>query len=211
MRGRFIVIEGSEGAGKSTQIERLRQRLAQAGIPVRTTREPGGTALGEALRALLLQATTEPMAVDAELLLIFAARAEHLAKVIRPALARGEWVLCDRFTDATYAYQGAGRSIDVDRIAELERWVQGDLRPDRVLVLDLPVIRGLARAGRRGEADRFEQEDVAFFERVRRAYLQRAERDPDRYRVIDASRSPEAVCDALLNALRDLGGVDAHG
>lgn len=211
MSGRFIVIEGSEGAGKSTQVDLLKQRLEQLGIPVRASREPGGTALGEALRALLLQADAEPMAVDAELLLIFAARAEHLAKVIRPALARGEWVLCDRFTDATYAYQGAGRGIDAARIAHLERWVQGDLCPDRVLVLDLPVVRGLARAGKRGAADRFEQEDLAFFERVRHAYLQRAERDPIRYRVIDASRSPEVVCDALLAQLRELDEWNAHG
>ena len=210
MRGRFIAIEGSEGAGKSTQIGLLRRHLEQAGIPVLATREPGGTELGEALRGLLLEPRPEPMAVDSELLLIFAARAEHLAKVIRPALERGVWVLCDRFTDSTYAYQGGGRGIADSRIAELEQWVQGDLRPDRVLVLDLPAVAdGLARAGKRGEIDRFEQEDLAFFERIRRGYLQRATRNPGRYRVIDASRSPGVVCAELLACLDDLG--DLHG
>jgi dTMP kinase len=206
MPGRFIVVEGSEGAGKSTQIGLLRQGLEQAGIPVLTTREPGGTELGEALRGLLLEPRPEPMAVDSELLLVFAARAEHLAKVIRPALERGVWVLCDRFTDSTYAYQGGGRGIAESRIAELEQWVQGDLRPDRVLVLDLPAVTmGLARAGKRSEADRFEQEDMAFFERVRHSYLHRAARDPDRYRVIDASRPPNVVYADLLACLHALG------
>ncbi len=204
MQGRFITLEGSEGAGKSTQIAYLAQQLRAVGVPVTMTREPGGTTLGEAIRRLLLEDTGEPMAVDSELLLIFAARAEHLARVIRPALARGDWVLCDRFTDATYAYQGGGRGVPEQRIAVLERWVQDGLQPDLTLVLDLPdVALGLRRAGRRGEpVDRFEREELAFFERVRRAYLNRAAEQPDRYRIIDAGRPMDRV-QAELDRLLD--------
>ena len=158
------------------------------------TREPGGTPLGEQVRALLLDPRFDGMSADAELLLMFAARAEHLAQVIRPALAEGKWILCDRFTDATYAYQGGGRGLSAERIAVLEEWVQGTLRPDMTLLLDAPVAVGMARAGRReGGADRFEREHAAFFDRVRQSYLDMAERFPERYRIIDAAQDLPAV------------------
>ena len=187
MRGRFITLEGSEGSGKSTNLNYIHQRLQQAGIEVVLTREPGGTPLGESIRELLLDHRQQAMASDTELLLMFAARAQHLNELIIPALNCGKWVLCDRFTDATYAYQGAGRGIANERIALLEQWVQGDLRPDLTFFLDLPVAQGLARAGARAELDRFEREEIDFFERVRQGYLSRAEAQPLRYRVVDAS------------------------
>ncbi|MBZ4193345.1 MAG: dTMP kinase [Candidatus Contendobacter sp.] len=193
MTGRFITIEGSEGAGKTTQLAFMREFLEQSGCPVTLTREPGGTGLGEELRALLLGHRADGMALTTETLLMFAARAEHLERVIRPALAAGQWVLCDRFTDATYAYQGGGRGLPMAQIAVLENWVQGDLRPDLTLLLDLPVTVGLARAGKRGAADRFERETVDFFERVRMTYLDLARQVPERYRIIDAARSVERV------------------
>ncbi len=185
--GRFITVEGSEGVGKSSNLDFIEALLREAGKAVVRTREPGGTELGETLRGILLDARQKAICDDAELLLMFAARAQHLAEVIRPALAAGKWVLCDRFTDATYAYQGGGRGIPFARIAVLEQWVQGDLRPDLTLLLDMPVEAGLARAGARSEPDRFEQEQTAFFERVRRAYLERARQAPERFRIIDAS------------------------
>lgn len=188
MTGRFITLEGPEGAGKTTQLALIKAYLEAAGRAVVTTREPGGTVLGEQLRELLLGPRPEPMTADSELLLLFAARAEHLARVIHPALARGAWVLCDRFTDATYAYQGAGRGIPSGRIGQLETWVQGRLRPDLTLLFDLPVTQGLARAARRSPRDRFEREDLAFFERVRAGYRARAAQQPDRHRLLDASR-----------------------
>lgn len=187
MRGRFITLEGSEGSGKSTNLDYIHQRLLQSGIDVVFTREPGGTPLGETIRELLLDHRQQAMCSDTELLLMFAARAQHLEEKIIPALEAGKWVLCDRFTDATYAYQGAGRGIAVERIAQLEQWVQGELRPDLTIFLDLPVAQGLARAGERAELDRFEREKIDFFERVRQGYLQRAESSPQRYRIIDAS------------------------
>lgn len=209
-KGRFVTLEGIEGAGKSGALEHLRALLAAAGVEAVATREPGGTALGEALRALLL-GHREGMDADTELLLMFAARAEHLAQVIRPALAAGRWVLCDRFTDSTYAYQGGGRGIPAARIAVLEEWVQGPLRPDLTLLLDVPPELGLARArGREGGAegaaarDRFEREDLAFFARVREAYLARARAEPARFRVIDAARPWEEVRAALEAALAPL-------
>lgn len=170
------------------------------------TREPGGTTLGEGIRALLLEPGNRDMAPDCELLLVFAARAQHLAQVIRPALARGSWVVCDRFTDATYAYQGGGRAIASERIAILEDWVQGHLRPDLTLVLDLPVRLGLERARRRAAEDRFELEAEPFFERVRAAYLARARQHPARYRVIDARPPPAEVNARLVQALAELPG-----
>lgn len=163
MSGLFITLEGPEGAGKSTNRDYLAMCLRAAGIEVLLTREPGGTPLAERIRELLLAPSDEPMAADTELLLVFAARAQHLAKVIRPALARGCVVLCDRFTDATYAYQGGGRGLSQQRIAELERFVQGDLRPDLTLLFDLPVEQGLARAAARGRLDRFEQEQRSLY------------------------------------------------
>lgn len=200
MSGLFITLEGPEGAGKSTNREYLAELLIQAGIEVVLTREPGGTPLAERIRELLLAPDSEVMAVDTELLLMFAARAQHLAGVIRPALARGAVVLCDRFTDATYAYQGGGRGLAHERIAILEQFVQGDLRPDLTLVFDLPVEVGLARAAARGKLDRFEQEQQSFFEAVRQTYLARAAQAPERYRVLDAAQ-PLSQVQADLAAL----------
>jgi dTMP kinase len=200
MRGRFITLEGSEGSGKSTNLAFIHQYLQQSGIDVVLTREPGGTPLGETIRELLLDHRNNEMAGDTELLLMFAARAQHLHELILPALEAGRWVLCDRFTDATYAYQGAGRGIAESRIALLEEWVQGELRPDLTLFLDLPVAQGLARAGERSAPDRFEREQLDFFERVRQGYLEQAARLPQRYRIVDASQPLEAV----QSSLRDL-------
>lgn len=200
MSGLFITLEGPEGAGKSTNREYLAELLVQAGIEVVLTREPGGTPLAERIRELLLAPDSEIMAVDTELLLMFAARAQHLAGVIRPALARGAVVLCDRFTDATYAYQGGGRGLAYERIAILEQFVQGDLRPDLTLVFDLPVEVGLARAAARGKLDRFEQEQQWFFEAVRQTYLARAAQAPERYRILDAAQ-PLSQVQADLAAL----------
>lgn len=197
MSGLFITLEGPEGAGKSTNRDYLAMCLRAAGIEVLLTREPGGTPLAERIRELLLAPSDEAMAADTELLLVFAARAQHLAQVIRPALARGGVVLCDRFTDATYAYQGGGRGLSQQRIAELERFVQGDLRPDLTLLFDLPVEQGLARAAARGRLDRFEQEQRSFFEAVRQTYLQRAALAPQRYRLLDASQSLQQVQAAI--------------
>nr|WP_205297710.1 dTMP kinase [Pantoea sp. Cy-639] len=196
----FITLEGPEGAGKSTNREYLAARLREQGVDVVMTREPGGTPLAERIRELLLAPSDELMAADTELLLMFAARAQHLAEVIRPALARGAVVLCDRFTDATYAYQGGGRGLSVERIAILESFVQGELRPDLTLVFDLPVEVGLARAAARGRLDRFEQEGQAFFEAVRQAYLQRAARQPQRYSLLDAAQ-PLAAVQLAIDAL----------
>lgn len=191
--GRFITVEGGEGAGKSTNLAVLKQRLEEAGIDFVLTREPGGTVLGEGIRALLLENRDEGMSPAAELLLIFAARAEHLERVIRPALRSGKWVICDRFTDATYAYQGGGRQLGFELITELEQSVQGDLRPDCTVLFDVPVEIGLERAGRRSNADRFENEENAFFERVRRTYRKRAAEHPDRYHIVDAAQELAAV------------------
>jgi dTMP kinase len=197
----FITIEGGEGAGKTTMMERMVTWLEARGHKVVHTREPGGTELAEKLRAILLDKNTVGLSGQAELLLMFASRAQHLAEVIRPALQRGETVLCDRFTDATWAYQGGGRGLPLDDIGILERLVHGDLQPDLTVLLDLPVAQGLRRASRRGEADRFEEESCGFFERVRQAYLRRAESAPGRFAVVDASVSVEEVwsqVDAIL-------------
>ncbi|WP_349573004.1 dTMP kinase [Azotobacter salinestris] len=206
MSGLFITLEGPEGAGKSTNREYLAEGLRAAGREVVLTREPGGTPLAERIRELLLAPSSEAMAVDTELLLVFAARAQHLTAVIRPALARGAVVLCDRFTDASYAYQGGGRGVPEQRIAILESFVQGDLRPDLTLVFDLPIEMGLARAAARGRLDRFEQEGRAFFEAVRQAYLRRAASDPARYRVVDAGRPLADVQRTLDDLLPQLLG-----
>ena len=197
MTGRFISIEGGEGAGKSTAQAYLAERLAERGIAVLQTREPGGTPLAEAIRQTLLSTDGEHPVEMAELLLVFAARAQHLAKVIEPALAAGQWVICDRFTDATYAYQGAARGLSADLIAQLETLVQGERRPDTVVVMDLSPEVGMTRAKQRGELDRFEREKPAFYSQVRNAYLARAQADPDRYQVIDAEQSLESVRQAL--------------
>lgn len=197
MPGRFITIEGGEGAGKSTAQAYLAERLAERGIAVLQTREPGGTPLAESIRQTLLSTDGEHPVEMAELLLVFAARAQHLAKVIEPALAAGQWVICDRFTDATYAYQGAARGLSADLIAQLETLVQGERRPDTVVVMDLSPEVGMTRAKQRGELDRFEREKPAFYSQVRNAYLARAQADPDRYQVIDAEQSLESVRQAL--------------
>ncbi len=202
MAGKFLTIEGGEGVGKTTNIEFIQQYLVSNNINLCSTREPGGTPLAEKIRGLLLDPDNKGMAHDCELLLVFAARAEHIEQVIRPALQQGEWVLCDRFTDATYAYQGGGRGLSKQRIAELEQMVQGDLRPDMTIVLDVPVEIGMARASNRGELDRFEQEEMAFFERVRQSYLERAAQSPERYAVVDASVPLEQV-QAQIKAVLD--------
>ncbi|MEZ2877502.1 dTMP kinase [Pseudomonas lundensis] len=207
MTGLFITLEGPEGAGKSTNREYLSARLREAGIDVVLTREPGGTPLAERIRELLLTPSEDAMCADTELLLVFAARAQHLAEVIRPALARGAVVLCDRFTDATYAYQGGGRGLSHARIAALEAFVQGDLRPDLTLVFDLPIEVGMARASARGRLDRFEQEGRTFFDAVRSTYLQRAEAAPQRYRLIDAAQTLEQVQIQLDTLLPQLLGM----
>ncbi|WP_126454918.1 dTMP kinase [Sulfuriflexus mobilis] len=205
MKGRFITIEGTEGVGKTTNIEFIHSLLKEAGREVVLTREPGGTPIGEEVRELLLGHKHDGMSDDTELLLMFAARAEHLDKVIRPALEAGKDVLCDRFTDATYAYQGGGRGIALEHIAVLENWVQGELRPDLTLLLDVPVAIGLQRAGQRSAPDRFEKEKHEFFERVRQMYLQRARAESQRYRIIDASQPLDAVQAQIHAALQ--GGV----
>ncbi|NWC00308.1 dTMP kinase [Pseudomonas gingeri] len=197
MTGLFITLEGPEGAGKSTNRDYLAACLRAQGVDVLLTREPGGTPLAERIRELLLATSDEAMCADTELLLVFAARAQHLATVIRPALARGAIVLCDRFTDATYAYQGGGRGLSPERIATLEHFVQGELRPDLTLVFDLPVEIGLARASARGRLDRFEQEGRVFFDAVRSTYLKRAEADPSRYRLVDAAQTLAQVQQSL--------------
>ncbi|MET0047707.1 MAG: dTMP kinase [Sedimenticola sp.] len=205
-RGKFITVEGGEGAGKSTNLDYIQKLLTDAGHEVVFTREPGGTGLGEEVRELLLGHKHTGMSEDTELLLMFAARAEHLAGKIVPAIEEGKWVLCDRFTDASYAYQGGGRGIDWQHIAELEKWVQGDLRPDLTLLLDLPVEQGLKRAGERSEPDRFEVEAQHFFERVRTAYLRIAEEQPGRVKVIDASLELEQVQSRIRTAIEEFLG-----
>lgn len=198
-RGRFITLEGIDGAGKSTHLAWLAGMLRERGRRVRMTREPGGTPLGEKLRALLL---SEPMSHDTEALLMFAARREHLEAVIRPALAAGEWVLCDRFTDATYAYQCGGHGVDAQRVAVLEAWVHGDLQPDLTLLFDVPTQVSQARLARHAEAlDKFEREPATFFERVREVYLARARAQPARFRLVASDRPVEQVRDELRSIL----------
>ncbi len=192
-RGWLITLEGGEGAGKTTCLPFVREQLEAGGYRVVVTREPGGTALGERIREILLHPDGAPIHGDPELLLMFAARAQHLQEVILPALEAGAVVLCDRFTDASYAYQGGGRGIPYGRIAALEDWVQGELRPDLTLLFDLPVEQGIARAGGRSAPDRFEQEDIQFLQRVREGYLDIARREPQRVRIVDAAAEPADV------------------
>ena len=204
VRGLFITVEGGEGVGKSTNMAYLEKELVGHGVDLLVTREPGGSALGERLRQLLLAVDAEAIDPMAELLLVFAARAQHITTRIEPALAAGKWVLCDRFTDATYAYQCGGRGIDRGAVSVLEKLVQGDLRPDCTLLLDAPVSIGMARAQGRGELDRFEREELAFFERVRATYLELAEASSGRYRIIDASQSLANVQRQLLKVCNEL-------
>ena len=204
-KGLLITLEGIEGAGKSTLLDFAGALLRRAGRAVVQTREPGGTATGERIRALLLDRASVDLSDEAELLLIFAARAQHLAEVIRPALNAGQIVLCDRFIDASYAYQGGGRGLAAERIRQLEDWTLGGLVPDLTLLFDLEVATGLARAGGRGEADRFEQQGRAFFERARAAYLCRAAQAPERFRQIDAAEPLPRVKQRLAAILRAAG------
>ena len=203
--GKFITLEGIEGVGKTSNLLFIQELLQASGHDCVVTREPGGTSLGEALRGLLLSHSDENMSPDAEMLMMFAARAEHLSKVILPALNSDKTVLCDRFTEATYAYQGGGRQLDVDKISGLETWVQGDLRPDLTIVLDAPVAIGRARAGSRSEPDRIEKEQDEFFQRVRAAYIDLAEKNPQRICLVDASKELAAVQDQIRDKLAEYG------
>lgn len=200
-RGRFISFEGGEGAGKSTNLAYLMERLQRAGIDVLRTREPGGTPLAEDIRTLLLADREEPLQPMAELMLMFAARAQHVDSVIRPALERGQWVLCDRFTDATFAYQGAARGLGAEPVAALAELAHPGLWPDLTLYLDIDPARGLERAGERGQPDRFEQESLTFFQAVRNCYLQRAEAEPGRFRVVDAGQPLTTVQGVLAEVM----------
>lgn len=202
-RGRFITLEGVDGAGKSTHKKTawMVQALRDLGLTVLATREPGGTPVGEKLRELLL---SEPMALETETLLMFAARCEHVREVIAPALARGEWVVCDRFTDASYAYQGGGRQLGAARVAALEQWVHPDLQPDRTWLFDVPLDVARARLARSRQLDRFEREEDAFFERTRAAYHERARSSDGRIRIIDSSRPLEVVRAQLDSEVREL-------
>ena len=204
MTGKFITIEGSEGVGKSSNIAFIENYLKQVGKNIVLTREPGGTELGEQLRGILLDARNKSISDDTELLLMFAARAQHLDQVIRPALAEGKWVICDRFTDATYAYQGGGRGIPESRIESLENWVQNELQPDITFLLDMSVEDGLKRAGQRSEPDRFEQEKMEFFNNVRATYLARAKKYHDRFRVINAAPTLDVVQKQIEDVLVSL-------
>lgn len=204
-RGRFITLEGVDGAGKSTHTVWIADFLRAQGVEVVSTREPGGTPLGEKLRALLL---TDAMGLDTETLLMFAARCEHARQVIEPALARGAWVVCDRFTDASYAYQGGGRGLGAERVAILEDWMRAG-RPDRTWLFDVPLEVARARLADAREPDRFEREGAAFFERTREAYHARAKSDPDRIHVIDSTRSIAEIRNQLESGLRELLAVPA--
>lgn len=199
--GKFITLEGIEGVGKSTNLAFVANHLRKAGIDVIETREPGGTPIAEKIRALLLDKVEEALCNQAELLLVFAARAQHLEHVIRPALQAGQWVLSDRFTDATFAYQGGGRHFPMTRIEWLESWIQDGLQPDLTLLLDLSVEQGLTRAKNRSTPDRFESEHQAFFERVREVYLNRAVAAPQRFHVVDASQPLQQVQASLEKRL----------
>lgn len=205
-RGKFISVEGGEGAGKSTLLGGLRAALEGHGVAIVQTREPGGTLLGEAVRALVLDPAQQEIEASAELFLMFASRAQLVNEVIQPALRAGQWVLCDRFTDASYAYQGGGRGQPMARIADLERWACAGLRPDLTLLLDVPVAIGRERIVGRGDADRIEVEADAFFERVRATYRARAAAQPRRFRVLDASQSPHVVLQGAIDATLALLG-----
>lgn len=203
-KGLFITLEGGEGVGKTTNLLFIKKFLEEKGIAVVVTREPGGTVLAEKLRGLLLENQTELISEKTELLLMFAARAQHLKNVIEPALERGDWVLCDRFTDATYSYQGGGRGIDTNLIAWLEQFVQDELRPDLTLLFDAPIELGMQRAKKRGALDRFESEKLDFFNNVREAYLQRARQYSERIKIVDATQSLENVQSDIQKLLEKL-------
>lgn len=200
-RGCFLTLEGLDGAGKSTHVRGLVEHLQARGLDIVCTREPGGTEMGETLRQIVL---TQPMQLDTETLLMFAARCEHIRTVIEPALQAGKWVVCDRFTDATYAYQGGGRRLGTERVEALERWVHPQLQPDRTWLFDVPLATARERLARSRDLDRFEQEGDAFFERTRAAYHERARRHPGRFRVLDSSRDIDAVRADLLAQVHEL-------
>jgi dTMP kinase len=206
---KFITLEGIEGAGKTTVADRLTRALRSRGITVHATREPGGTKVAERIRSVVLDRGEEHISATAETLLMFGARQVHVDNLIRPALTRGEWVLCDRFTDATHAYQGGGRGVDSQLIDRLAQAVHGDLQPDCTLLLDVPVRVGLERMqARRGAVDRFEIESAQFFDRVRTRYLELARQHPERFRVIDATADLDAVCEAALAAVETALGLE---
>ncbi len=204
VKGQFITFEGVEGAGKTTNIKFIAKKIQERGHEILLTREPGGTTTGEAIREILISKDLPEMHHTTELLLMFAARAEHLNRKIIPALEQGKWVLCDRFTDASYAYQGAGRGIDFSKIKILEKLVQDELRPNYTFLFDLDANVGLARAKSRGETDRFEQQHIDFFNRVRAQYLKMAEVNKSRYRIINAQYSLETVQQQISNVLNEL-------
>ncbi|CAB5503273.1 Thymidylate kinase (EC [Bathymodiolus thermophilus thioautotrophic gill symbiont] len=203
-KGKFITIDGVEGAGKSTQIDFICQYLTDKGINVVLTREPGGTEVGEKIRTLLLSNSTGKMHADTELMLMFAARNEHIQNKIIPTLNQGDWILSDRFTDASYAYQGGGRGLDIARIAQLEQWVLRSFAPDMTLLLDIPVDIGMRRVESRGEKDRIEQESLDFFNRVRNSYIARSEQYPERIKLIDASQNVENISNEIQKILKTL-------
>ena len=209
IRGKFITLEGGEGVGKTTNMAFIKDYLEQHSISVVVTREPGGTALAEKIRQLLLDSKSEAISEQAELLMMFAARAQHIKHIIEPALSQGNWVLCDRFTDATYAYQGGGRNMKISAIQWLENLVQGGLRPDLTLLLDAPVEVGIERVKKRGAIDRFESEKISFFESVRRAYLLQAELHPERIKLIKANQPLADVQRAITDVIRVLLGLCA--
>lgn len=204
MRGKFITVEGIEGTGKSTNIDFLTEIIEARGHTVMRTREPGGTPMAEGIRQLLLGNDQEPVPEIAELLLFFASRSLHLQNAIIPALQRGEWVLCDRFTDASRAYQGSGRGLDMDRIERLAEWVQDGVEPDLTILLDAPAELGMRRAAARGNADRMDSQAKSFYQRVRRGYLDLAERHPERFVVIDASGTLEQVRASIVTEMQSL-------
>ena len=199
----IIVFEGIEGSGKSFQCQKLYRNLKKANIFPILTREPGGTAIGEQIREILLKNENYTLTYDTELLLVFSARAQHIQEVILPALSSGKIILCDRFTDASYAYQGGGRGIDASRINLLEKWVQGDLRPNLTLLFDLDVNIGMQRSKKRSDADRFEREEINFFEKIRNTYLERAKNEPQRFRIINSASSLESVKEQIITILKD--------
>ena len=202
-KGLFITLEGIEGAGKSTAVDFIEDFLTKKGHDVIKTREPGGTVIGEQIREILLKNENYTLTYDTELLLVFSARAQHIQEVILPALSSGKIILCDRFTDASYAYQGGGRGIDASRINLLEKWVQGDLRPNLTLLFDLDVSIGMQRTKKRSDADRFEREEINFFKKIRNTYLERAKNEPQRFRIINSASSLESVKEQIITILKD--------
>jgi len=200
-KGSFISLEGSEGVGKTSSLKFIEDQIRKLGHDVLITREPGGTDLAEQIRGLLLADRQEPVESKTELLLMFASRYQHVTQVIKPALDQGTWVICDRFVDASYAYQGGGRGISVEQIEQLEHWCLGHFKPDLTLLLDMSVEEGLERTKKRGKADRFETEKMAFYENIRRAYLNRAKTDPKRMKIIDASPSMAQVQQSIKQTL----------